>query len=115
VSSRRFNVPDAILITASSSLSEIDRPARPLPQSPLASSEKVKTQFLLPDKPPNPGTFFYARFYATLHISKQMSQLVQGIEMLDGVAAKVLTRLCGHYVQAVDASQLQTDIWNGKA
>jgi hypothetical protein len=87
----------------------------PLPQSPLASSEKVKIQFLWPDEPFNPGYFFYGRFYATLHISKQMSQLFQGIEMLDGVAAKVLTRLCGQDVQAVDASQLQTDIWNGKA
>ncbi|OHT11522.1 hypothetical protein TRFO_18966 [Tritrichomonas foetus] len=35
--------------------------------------------------------------------------------MLNGIAAKLISHLCGQYIEKVDSSQLEIDIWNGKA
>ncbi|KAH0786124.1 vacuolar protein sorting-associated protein VPS13 [Histomonas meleagridis] len=35
--------------------------------------------------------------------------------MINSIAAKLISHLCGEYIEAIDSSNLETQIWNGKA
>ena len=35
--------------------------------------------------------------------------------MLNGIVAKIISHLCGQYIEKIDSSQLELEIWNGKA
>ncbi|KAK8860174.1 hypothetical protein M9Y10_011838 [Tritrichomonas musculus] len=35
--------------------------------------------------------------------------------MINGIVAKIISHLCGQYIEKIDSSQLELEIWNGKA